>query len=92
MKCQKTNCTNDATCEPILRIWAKGYPKEKTPPIEMHLGLKICDDHKGEFTPDIFSVGDNWNRVRAAMNSVGKADPDPASTEVYFKGLIKGFK
>lgn len=48
-KCNGEKCSSEATHAPLLQIPAEGWPLDMHQPIEMVMGLELCEKHTDEF-------------------------------------------
>jgi hypothetical protein len=85
-KCQHAGCNKPAKWTLQIRMWAKGYPKTSTP-LSMQLSAKVCDEHQWHPKPEEFWVKETKDRISAALNALGRAEPDFSTAEFMWVPL-----
>lgn len=81
MKCNRLNCTAEATCIPRVSFTALGRPD--TPRGQLSIGLPLCEEHAIPQV-DLYLTAQGWAELTQVMRDAGKRAPDPASAEVDF--------
>lgn len=84
-RCSLKGCEQPARWLVGLRMWARGFPKATTPPLEATIGLTVCLLH-GPLTTlaDVLSEPGK-KQIEAGCASVGRALPDWETAEVVLR-------
>ena len=82
-QCSATGCTNAATCRPVLKFWAKGYPQVESGAVRAVIDLPICAEH-AILDPSQFCSDAGWDQIMATFIANKKAPPSRESLKVEF--------
>lgn len=87
MNCAREGCKNKATSQLGVNVWAHGMAKT-SPPLEMYIGLALCDDHKPDIVAKDFFPPDTIARINQALSDAGRREADFDSAEIVFHDII----
>lgn len=80
MKCQRRDCTAEATGALAINVPAVGHEIGTHPPITITVGLCLCDRHIADVSVKEFLEADPKRRLQASVEGMcraqGKAAPD----------------
>lgn len=90
--CVLTECPKKSIVywTPQLQIWAKGYPKDETSPLQMKIGIYFCDDCKqsvegqATFMADFFPV-ESHAQLEYSVMAAGFPEPDLKTVEIKWE-------
>lgn len=84
-KCSKTGCEAEATHVPRVKAWAVSDPQHRRGPLELRVGVKLCEPHAREFKPEPGSLDAlmaGWGKVAADM-ATAKVTPLAIDSDEY---------
>lgn len=87
--CMHKDCGKPAEWALRIKIWAKGYSKENSVPLQAAFSLKVCSDHRNEVDPKTFWLPEAKKMVSDALTAMGRAEPDFDTTEFSWDPLRK---
>ena len=85
-KCSEKSCLSGlpAKWEPVILLWAEGYPKATHQPASVTIGLHVCDSCKALSKPWHYLDQDLRNKLKLNFYERGKAQPDFGKAEITF--------
>lgn len=90
MICSRTGCKGEALWKPVVKMWAKGYPKDSDNAIVIPYPLVACENcrEKLKISDVLGDVG--YEQIRSAMSDRGLAAPDKNSAELEWTMISGG--
>lgn len=85
--CTRKGCCNTATFTPIMRFWAKGFPKIAGQQATAEIGLPVCDACAATITLDDLLTDEGKKLIAQMLFVRGKAAPDFATAELEWQPL-----
>ena len=74
-KCEATGCVHDAKWAPKINVPAEGWSVEQHQPLQMILGLGLCEPHFVELKIEDYSTSPELRQLFEIM-ATGKCAPD----------------
>lgn len=87
--CSSPECEEFGIWRPTLRFLGEDDLEDEMP-VELELGLRLCDRHKDEVTVPSFLNDEVWSIVCGASAKVGKSPPTRSRTTLGFKRIAAG--
>jgi hypothetical protein len=78
-KCCRKVCTSgkEGILCPVIKVWAKGYEKAKSVPLEMLMkGLFFCEDCAANLRPADLLTADGKEKITKSITMAGRVAPD----------------
>lgn len=89
VQCTHKDCVKLARWRVGFRVWAKGYTKANSRPMEgFILQYIVCDEHRSGIDVKDLLLPEGRARIVAANRMIGRAEPDFDTAEVAFQDLL----
>ena len=83
--CNFKGCDQPATHHLELWAWPKGAPKSQVDPLEMTVGLNLCQRHASMSTIDDVITDEGWAIISFNVTARGYAEPDRTTLQLIVK-------
>lgn len=74
--CSHDGCGKPGAYALVIKLWAKGHPKETTPPLRSVFSLRACEEHRYDVKATGFWTPEGKAQIRGALAALGRAEPD----------------
>jgi hypothetical protein len=84
IKCENKSCTSgmEAKWEPVILLWAKGFPKRASQPASVSVYLRVCMECRLKSKPSDFLSPDLSKKILLSFIEQRKAMPDFKTSEI----------
>lgn len=82
--CEVGPCQNIGEWVPVLLVYPVGYAKHKVLPMEVELGMPVCDHHRVILSPVDLLPDDVWEQINDILYDRRALKGDRAACELRF--------
>lgn len=75
-ECHRVDCHAEGTRQPVLLVMPANRPDYTGPPVEMTLGMVVCDPHQADTGADDLVGDEGWQQITQVFAAMGRAAPD----------------
>lgn len=83
--CARKACPHAGTRQPVLLAMPRDLPEYAGPPVELILGILVCDEHQATTQAADLVTDEGWEQIVAAFAAVNRARPDRSTLGLAWK-------